>query len=151
MQHPKPTPPFAGGDAADANEAARMRDAALTALDDAKGEQIVALDVRQLTDVTDFMIIATGTSERHIKTLADRVVLRMRDAGWRPHGMEGENDRDWVLVDFVDVVVHIMRAAAREHYDLEGLWNARLAGILSADGDAGAGTAAVDAAAATGE
>lgn len=100
-----------------------MCDAVIDALEDAKGMDIKTLDVRQLTDITDYMIVATGTSDRHVKTLSDRVLEFMADKGFKPLGMEGEESRNWVLVDFVDVVVHIMRDKTRKHYDLESLWD----------------------------
>lgn len=112
------------------SESVRMREIALAALEDAKGEDIRLLDVRELTDITDCMIVVTGASERHVRTLADRLLERMREAGWKHLGVEGDRERDWVLVDFVDVVVHIMRASARERYDLEGLWDASLSELL---------------------
>lgn len=107
----------------DLSEAMRMRDVALEALEDAKGQDIAVLDVTSLTDICDFMVVATGTSDRHVRTLADRVLERMHEAGWRQMGMEGEDARDWVLVDFVDVVIHIMRSETRKRYDLESLWD----------------------------
>ncbi len=116
-----------------------MCEVALAALDDAKGEQARLLDVRKLTDVTDYMIVVTGASERHVKTLAERVLDKMREAGWKHLGMEGEQERDWVLVDFVDVVVHIMRAQTRERYDLESLWDETLSELLRPRSGAGAG------------
>ena len=106
-----------------ANEAEKMRDVALSALQQSKGEDIKVLDVRKLTDVTDIMIVATGTSDRHVKTLANRVLEEMHDAGWTHVGVEGEEAKDWVLVDFVDIVIHVMRAQARERYNLESLWD----------------------------
>ena len=115
-------------------DAERMSEIALRALADAKGVEVRLLDVRQLTDITDYMIVATGTSERHIKTLAERVVMQLRAAGWRQLSVEGEAIGDWVLVDFVDIVVHIMRAATRAHYDLESLWDSRLADVVDGDG-----------------
>jgi len=119
----------------DRGESTAMLTTARDALEDAKGVDIVALDVRQLTDITDAMLIVTGGSERHIKTLAERVLERMRAAGWRPLGVEGldDGDCDWVLADFVDVVVHIMRAPTREKYDLEGLWDARFGALPNID------------------
>jgi len=105
------------------NEAEQMRDIALSALQQSKGEDIKVLDVRKLTDVTDIMIVATGTSDRHVKTLATRVLEEMHGAGWNHVGVEGEEAKDWLLVDFVDIVVHVMRAQARERYDLESLWD----------------------------
>jgi len=110
-----------------------MCEVAQAALEEAKGDNIVLLDVRQLTDITDYMLVATGTSERHVKTLAERVLERMREAGWRHLGMEGLEDADWVLVDFVDVVVHIMRPLTRERYNLEGLWDENLGKLLTSE------------------
>ena len=100
-----------------------MCDAVVASLEDAKGQDIKVLDVRKLTDITDYMIVTTGTSGRHVKTIADRVLEFMLAKGWKPLGMEGEESRDWVLVDFVDVVVHIMRSKTRRHFDLESLWD----------------------------
>ncbi len=113
----------------------RMREVAMTALDDAKGENIIALEVRALTDITDCMLIATATSDRHVKALADSVIEKMRHAGWQKLGVEGIEARDWVLVDFVDLVVHIMRAQTRAHYDLEGLWDVNLSALLKPKSD----------------
>ena len=107
-----------------------MRDIAVEALEGAKGVDITVLDVTSLTDICDYMLVATGTSDRHIKTLADRVLEDMSQAGWNKMGSEGEEARDWVLVDFVDIVVHIMRAQTRKRYDLESLWD-RTFGDLS--------------------
>ena len=120
-----------------ASESVRMCEVALAAVEDAKGEQVRLLDVRKLTDITDYMIIVTGASERHVKTIAERVLEKMREAGWKHLGMEGDQDRDWVLVDFVDVVVHIMRAPTRERYNLESLWDETLSELLGPRGDAG--------------
>jgi len=92
-------------------------------MEDAKGLDIKSLDVRNLTDITDYMIVATGSSDRHVKTISDRVLEFMAKQGWKPLGVEGDNAREWILVDYVDVVVHIMREQTRKHYDLESLWN----------------------------
>ena len=107
-----------------------MRQVALDALEDAKGEDIKVLDVSTLTDITDFMIVSTGTSDRHIKTQANRVLEHMHEAGWKHLSVEGEEAKDWVLVDFVDVVIHIMRAQTRKHYDLESLWDKTFSDLL---------------------
>ena len=117
----------------------RLRDATVAALSDAKGADIRTLDVRRLTDITDYMVVATGASERHIKTLAERVLDDTRAAGWRHLGVEGLDapTADWVLVDLADVVVHIMRAQTREHYDLESLWDDTLSAALRGRGDDG--------------
>jgi ribosome-associated protein len=103
-------------------QAETMRDAIYQALTDAKGQDIKALDVRGVTDFTDYMIIATGTSSRHVQTLADKVVERMKALGLRPVGVEGEAVGDWVLIDFGDVVAHVMRPQIRDFYNLEKLW-----------------------------
>ena len=100
-----------------------MCDTAVASMEDAKGQDVKVLDVRKLTDITDYMIVATGTSDRHVKTIADRILEFMLAKGWKPLGVEGEESRDWVLVDFVDIVVHIMRDKTRKHFDLESLWD----------------------------
>ncbi len=104
-------------------ESESMCDIVVAALDDAKGIDIKILDIRNLTDFADFMVVATGTSDRHVKTISDRVLEFMQEKNWQPYGLEGEDTRDWVLVDFIDVVVHIMRDKTRKHYDLESLWD----------------------------
>lgn len=93
------------------------------ALEDIKGTDIKVLDVAHLTTVTDWMILCTGTSTRHVKSLADNVADTAREAGYRPLGMEGADGSDWVLVDLGSVVVHVMQAQARIHYQLEKLWD----------------------------
>lgn len=92
------------------------------ALDDLKAVNPVTLDVRSLTDVMDYLVIASGTSNRHVKSLADNVALEAKKQGVRPLGIEGEDAGEWVLVDFGDVVVHVMLPATRDFYDLERLW-----------------------------
>ena len=104
-------------------EAVKMCETVIASMEDAKGIDIKNLDVRNLTDITDYMIVATGTSDRHVKTISDRVLEFMTKQGWKPLGLEGDNAREWILVDYVDVVVHIMREQTRKHYDLESLWN----------------------------
>ncbi len=93
------------------------------ALEDLKGRDIVALNVSRITDVMDFMVIASGTSTRHVKALVDSVVESSKSKGVRPLGVEGRDTLDWVLVDLGDVVVHVMQPRSREFYDLEGLWD----------------------------
>ena len=96
----------------------------LEILDDMKAQAVKTLDVRQLTDVTDVMIIASGTSDRHVRAMASQVRERVAEtARLRPIGVEGESEGDWVLIDLGDVVVHLMRPETREYYDLERLWN----------------------------
>jgi ribosome-associated protein len=97
------------------------------ALDDLKAQNVAVLDVRELTDVTDTIVIASGTSDRHVKSLAGRVVERAKQAGFRSLGVEGERDGEWVLVDLRDVIVHVMLPRVREFYALEKLWGVRSA------------------------
>lgn len=94
-----------------------------TALEDLKGQNILQLDVRELTDVTDTLIIASGTSGRHARSLANNVVEELKKQGHRPLGVEGLDAGDWVLVDYGDTVVHVMQKETREFYELEKLWS----------------------------
>ena len=95
----------------------------LNALEDLKGEDITVLDVRELTGVTDYMVICSGTSNRHVKSLANNVVMEAKHKGNPAIGVEGENAGEWVLVDFGDIVVHVMQPQTRLFYDLERLWS----------------------------
>ena len=99
-----------------------LRDVVLGALAELKAVDVKALDVRGLTDITDTMVVASGTSDRHVKSIADRVVQRCKEAGFRPFGLEGERDGEWVLLDLQDVVLHVMLPRVREFYALEKLW-----------------------------
>lgn len=98
-------------------------DVVLNALDDMKGVDVRSVDVRDKTSVTDMMVIGSGTSSRHVKSLADHVVSQARQAGIEVLGIEGENGAEWVLVDLGDVVVHIMMPEIRDFYQLEKLWS----------------------------
>lgn len=93
------------------------------ALVDAKAQDITMLDVRKISDFTDTMVIVSGTSTRHVQSVADRVVYQMREHGLRPVGVEGEKVGEWVLIDFGAVVVHVMRPQTRDFYNLEKLWS----------------------------
>ena len=99
-----------------------LQDVGLSALADMKAIDVKALDVRGLTDFTDTMVVASGTSDRHVKSIADRVVQRCKEAGFRPYGMEGERDGEWVLLDLHDLVLHVMLPRTRQFYALEKLW-----------------------------
>jgi len=93
------------------------------ALDDLKGQDIQSLDVTGISDVMDTLVIATGTSNRHVKSLAGNVVEDAKAQGFRPIGVEGMDAGEWVLVDFGDTVVHVMLATTRAFYELEKLWS----------------------------
>ena len=95
----------------------------LTALDDMKGVDVRVIDVRDLTSITDRMVIVSGTSTRHVKALAENVALQAKQHGYKPLGIEGENAAEWVLVDLADVVVHVMLPEIRDFYALEKLWS----------------------------
>ncbi len=109
------------------------------ALDDMKATNVKVLDVRQVTDVSDCMVLASGNSDRHVKSIADRVVERAKAAGFRPMGVEGQRDGEWVLVDLNDVLVHVMLPRVREFYGLEELWEAAPAAKPRAKGKGKAG------------
>jgi ribosome-associated protein len=94
-----------------------------TALEDMKALDIKVLDVQGMTSVMDSMIIATGTSNRHVKSLADNLLEKSRAQGVKALGIEGQQEGDWVLVDLGDVVVHIMQPDVRAFYNLEKLWD----------------------------
>jgi ribosome silencing factor RsfS/YbeB/iojap len=95
----------------------------VAALEDMKALEIKVLDVRGLTDIADTMVIASGTSDRHVRSVAQRVVERTKQAGYRPHGVEGQQDSDWVLIDLSEMIVHVMLPRVREFYGLEKLWD----------------------------
>lgn len=101
---------------------AALRDHIVDALDERKARDIVALDVAGVSDVTDYMIVASGTSNRHVKALVDQVLEAARQVSVTPIGVEGREAMEWVLIDMGDVVAHVMQADARSFYDLERLW-----------------------------
>lgn len=102
------------------------------ALDDVKAQDIVTLDVRNMTSVTDYMVVASGTSNRHVKALVENVADQAREAGHRPIGVEGEDGGEWVLLDLQDALVHVMLPKVREFYNLEKLWSMGAIGDLAA-------------------
>ncbi|WP_440056231.1 ribosome silencing factor [Pseudoalteromonas sp. T1lg65] len=95
---------------------------ALDKVDDMKARDVVHLDVRETSSITDYLVICTGTSKRHAQSIADHVAKSARDAGEPPIGQEGQDVGEWVLVDLGDVVVHVMQEQTRAFYDLEKLW-----------------------------
>jgi len=123
--------PKAGAQAAKPKPAAKLQSAAkgslksviLDALTDMKALEVKVLDVRGITDIADFMVIASGTSDRHVRSVAQRVVEKTKAAGFRPHGVEGQQDSDWVLIDLHEMIVHVMLPRMREFYGLEKLWD----------------------------
>ena len=92
------------------------------ALEAHKAQDVVVLDLRGLCDATDYFVIATGTSDTHVRALAERVIESMGRAGRRAHHVEGLTGGRWVLLDFVDLVVHVFHPSLREFYQLERLW-----------------------------
>ena len=94
----------------------------LTSLDDAKGHDVKVIDVQEKCSFADSMVIVSGTSERHVKSLANHVVEDVKKRGFRPLGTEGGQVGDWVLVDLGDVILHVMTVQTREFYQLEKLW-----------------------------
>jgi ribosome-associated protein len=92
------------------------------ALEDMKAVNIKKLDVRGHTDIADTMMIASGNSDRHVRSIAENVVEKAKAAGYRPLGVEGARDAEWVLVDLQDILVHVMLPRVREFYGLEKLW-----------------------------
>lgn len=93
------------------------------ALADMKAQNVVTLDVGGMTSIADRIVIASGTSSRHVKSIADRVIERAKEQGVKPLGIEGDATAEWVLVDLGDVIVHVMTPATRQYYDLERLWS----------------------------
>lgn len=92
-------------------------------LDERKGQNISILDVRGKTSFTDYMVVVTGTSDRHLRSLCDYIVEKVKEQGFRPLGIEGDLGSDWILLDLGDVIVHAMTHQAREYYQLEKLWS----------------------------
>ena len=95
----------------------------LKTLEDMKAQDIKSLDVRGKTSITDIMIFATGTSDRHVKSLAESVAFQAKQAGEPPMGLEGTTEGEWALVDLNGVVVHVMQPKVRDFYQLERLWS----------------------------
>jgi ribosome-associated protein len=104
--------------------ASPLQETVTAALDDMKAVNVKVLDVRGLTDIADTMVIASGNSDRHVRSIADNVARKAKEAGYRPLGTEGARDGEWVLVDLNDILVHVMLPRVREFYGLERLWDA---------------------------
>ncbi len=99
-----------------------LQDFVVDKIDDLKGQDIIAIDVKGKSSITDCMVICTGTSSRHVMSIADHVVQESRATGLLPMGVEGENTGDWIVVDLGDVIVHVMQEDSRRLYELEKLW-----------------------------
>lgn len=95
----------------------------IDALEDLKAQDLLCLDVSDKTDITDYMIVASGTSSRHVKSLAGNVVSEAKHVGLQPIGVEGLDQGEWVLIDLNAVIVHLMQPQVREFYDIESLWS----------------------------
>ncbi len=97
------------------------------ALEDMKAVNVKVMDVRGLTDIADVMVVASGTSDRHVRSIADRVIQKAKESGFRPLGIEGAREGEWVLVDLQDIIVHVMLPRVREFYSLERMWETEAA------------------------
>ena len=100
-----------------------LKDLVVDALDDIKGVEIVTLDVEGQTDIADFMVVSSGTTNRQVRALADSVLIKAKAAGYTVNGVEGDDNAEWVLIDLGDVICHVMLPKVREFYDLESLWS----------------------------
>jgi ribosome-associated protein len=101
----------------------RRRELIHDALHDAKAQDVATIDVRKVSHFTDYLMVASGTSTRHVASIADKVREKLAEHGVKPSGMEGKSAGDWVLLDYGDVVVHVMRPQVRDFYNLEKLWS----------------------------
>lgn len=106
----------------------RLHGVVLEALDDLKAQDVRSIDLRGKSPLMDLMVIATGTSDRHVKSLAGNVARKAKEAGFTVRGSEGESDGEWVLVDLDDIVVHVMLPRVRDFYNLEKLWSTEVDG-----------------------
>ena len=102
-----------------------LHDIVINALEEVKAIDITSIDVKELTDVMDTMVVATGSSNRQVKSLASNVAVEGKKAGYHLIGVEGDDTSEWILVDFGDVIIHVMLPVTRAFYDLERLWALR--------------------------
>jgi ribosome-associated protein len=104
-------------------KATKVRDFAVKAVEDMKGQDVAVLDIQKLSTIADYMLVVTGTSTRHVKSIADELAKRAKEQGIAIKGLEGTNQAEWILIDLGDVIVHVMQAPVRKLYDLESLWS----------------------------
>ncbi len=117
----------------------QLKDLICEALDDIQAQDVNVLEVTEISSFTDYMIIATGRSDRHVKAVADAVMEKLLDYKIKPIGKEGMDTAQWILLDFDDAIVHVMRQETREFYDLEGLWGEEVKRLVSQHRDGGMG------------
>ncbi|SHH80792.1 ribosome silencing factor [Ferrimonas marina] len=106
-------------------QATELKDFVVDKIDDLKGRDVVVMDVSTRSDVTDFMVVCTGTSKTHVRSIAEHIYVEAKNSGNTPLGMEGKDAGEWALVDLSSVIVHVMQAQTRDLYQLEKLWGAR--------------------------
>ena len=108
--------------AVQSEESERILDVAIKALDEGKAEDITVIDLQGKTSIASYMVVASGTSQRHVAALAEQVQLKLKSAGFKSSS-EGEEKADWVLIDAFDVIIHIFKPEVREFYSLEKMWS----------------------------
>jgi len=106
-----------------APESRQLLELAIAVLEDAKGDNIQVIDLTDRSSFADYMIVASGSSTRQVKAMADRLIQRVKASGFTPLGVEGDREAEWVLVDLADIVVHLMLPQTRAFYNLEKLWS----------------------------
>jgi len=114
----QPSPAGISGSA----ETSRALDIVLASLDDSKAEDIVPIDIRRKSSLGDYMVVASGRSNRHVSAVADHLIKALKDAGLGAPRVEGLGNADWVLIDAGDIIVHIFRPEVREFYNIEKMW-----------------------------
>ncbi len=112
----------------------QIKQLAINALEDLKAVDMTVLNVHEMTSITDYMIVVSANSSRHLKALADSVIEKAKAAGLRPLGVEGADSGEWGLVDLGDVIVHIMTPAIREFYQIEKLWSVDVSSAVDNEG-----------------